>query len=77
VTDKYKENLRLYDLVKKAMSLNQIDIENESTKSMQPAKIQIENLDWTDFDVSFLSNLPKIDYLIGADVFFSGNCIAI
>ena len=37
-------------------------------------KITIQNLDWTQIDFFELEKLPKLSFIIGSDVFFTGNC---
>ena len=36
--------------------------------------VKVLHLAWGDFDENFVQNLPKIDYLIGSDVFFDSKC---
>ena len=42
------------------------------TLEANECSIDLKNLSWTKFNTKFLSQLPKIDFIIGSDIFFSG-----
>lgn len=60
ITDKFDDNQKLFAMVNKTIELNKSN------------KCILKHLDWTKFDLDCLTNLPKIDFIIGSDIFFSG-----
>jgi len=65
LTDKLNSNPRLTKLIDEALKLNGISQDN---------RFNVKNLNWTNFDTDELDQLPKLDFLIGSDVFFDGKC---
>ena len=63
-----KSNQKLKPLILKTLELNNIKVydENEDAKN----SISIFDLNWNDLNPSVIQDLPKIDYLLGSDVFF-------
>ena len=51
-------------LIEYAMELNKINTPQ--------SKITMQNLDWTHIEFSDLEKLPKLSFILGSDVFFSG-----
>lgn len=58
LSDKFDENSRLLEMVTKSTEHNK-------------CSIRCLNLNWSQLDVENLQKLPKIDFIIGSDVFFS------
>jgi hypothetical protein len=72
ITDNLKSNQKLKPLILKTLELNNIKVcdENDDAKN----SISIWDLNWNDLNPSVIQDLPKIDYLLGSDVFFDSKC---
>ena len=62
ISDDLKDNTKLLNLIKHNLKLNNL-IEDDQ-------KIGIKHFAWSIFDQDFLSKLPKINFVVGSDVFF-------
>ncbi|CAF0703890.1 unnamed protein product [Brachionus calyciflorus] len=69
ITDHLEQNSKLFDLIKKTLNLNKIDLLNRLDDENSNG-ICLEHFDWSDLDQNFFKKLPKIDFVIGSDVFF-------
>lgn len=43
----------------------------QKTLELNNCSAILKNLNWTQFDLDTLKQLPKIDFIIGSDIFFS------
>jgi len=61
--------------MEKSLDLNGISQANQS-QANKPANnsISILHFDWCNLNQQFLSTLPRIDRVIGSDVFFENKC---
>ena len=61
-TDNLIDNPKLSDLIKFTLDAN------------ETLDIQLLDLNWSNFDLDLIKSLPRIDFLIGSDVFFDSKC---
>lgn len=73
VTDNLKENSNLFDLISYTFNINELKVIQGLDKKDSDDVI-IQHLDWTHLDGQILENMPKIDFIIGSDVFFDSKC---
>lgn len=69
ISDNLKENSNLYDLINYTFGLNGFKVVKGLDKN-DSNEVVIENLDWAHLNEKILENMPKIDFIIGSDVFF-------
>lgn len=74
VTDNLKENSNLFDLIKYSFGLNEIEISQGLDNIEFNNCIVIQHFDWSNLDSKILNKMPKIDFIIGSDVFFDSKC---
>ena len=75
ITDTFDENDRLRPLIEKSLDLNGLaSSENSATNIKSSGVVTIQSFDWCNFDSRLVHSLPRIDFLIGSDVFFDSKC---
>lgn len=78
ITDNFLENKQLNSLIEKSLALNSIEYiertNDQRINQQQENVISIQNFDWSNLEVRFLTEIPKINIIIGSDVFFESEC---
>ncbi len=80
MTDLFENTPKLFELAKYTLGLNEIEYYQASHSLEQLSfgnnrnRIRIQHLNWIEFKYELLESLPKIDFIIGSDVFFDGKC---
>ncbi len=67
------ENQKLEDLIKFTLLKNDISF-TDALKNLNEQNVLIQRLDWTCYDLELIEAWPKIDLIIGSDVFFDSKC---
>lgn len=73
ITDLFDNTPKLLELAKYTMDLNEIEYNQTSSQCIESG-IRIQHLNWTEYRYEILESLPRIDIIIGSDVFFDGKC---
>ena len=67
ISDDFENYQRLKTIIEKSLEINNVSFNEDIASSKN---IDLINIDWSNLDLSLMDKLPKIDFLIGSDVFF-------